>query len=117
MTDLRTRYLACWDETDPEVLSDLLVHSWAQQATYVDPLAQTRGLSELMAVIRAAQQQFPGWRFSPVGEVETHHDVARFGWGLGPADAVPVILGSDVVTLDPDGRIATVTGFLDRVPA
>ena len=43
--------------------------------------------------------------------------MVRFGWGLGPYGAEPVVLGFDVVTTDADGRIATVVGFLDKVPA
>ena len=41
----------------------------------------------------------------------------RFTWGLGPADAEPLVVGFDVVVLDDEGRIDTVLGFLDKVPA
>jgi hypothetical protein len=42
---------------------------------------------------------------------------ARFGWELGPADGEALVVGLDVVVLDPDGRIALVHGFRDKVPA
>ncbi|MGH8862139.1 MAG: nuclear transport factor 2 family protein, partial [Jatrophihabitantaceae bacterium] len=42
---------------------------------------------------------------------------ARFAWGLGPAGAEPIVEGFDVVVLDGDDRIATVLGFLDKVPS
>jgi hypothetical protein len=29
--------------------------------------------------------------------------VARFTWGLGPADAEPIVVGFDVAVLDEDG--------------
>jgi len=41
---------------------------------------------------------------------------ARFTWGLGPEGAEPLIAGSDVAVTDEAGQIATVLGFLDKVP-
>lgn len=116
MLDIRDRYLACWNETDPEIRADLVATTFIPSATYVDPLTDVAGLDELVATITAVQQQFPGFVFSGVGEVDAHHDVSRFGWGLGPADEEPLIVGFDVVSTDPDGRIFSVVGFLDRVP-
>lgn len=116
MSDLREKYLACWNATDPEVRADLIIHTWAPEATYVDPLIEAHGFDALTAAIAAVQDQFPGWLFTPVGDVETHHDVTRFSWGLGPAGEEPVVLGSDVVTTGEDGRISAVIGFLDRMP-
>lgn len=117
MSDLRTRYLACWNETDPEIRADLLATTFAPTATYVDPLAEVAGLDALGATIAAVQQQFPGSVFTPVGDVDTHHGVSRFSWGLGPEGADgPPIVGVDVVTTDAAGRITSVVGFLDRVP-
>lgn len=117
MSDLRDRYLNCWNATDPEVRADLIVDTWRPDATYVDPLVEARGFDALTLTIAGVQAQFPGWEFTPVGDLEGHHGVVRFGWGLGPVGDEPVILGSDVVTTDEDGRIRTVVGFLDRLPA
>jgi hypothetical protein len=63
------------------------------------------------------QQQFPGFVFTAGGAVDQHHRQARFGWGLGPDGAEPLVEGFDVVVLDDDGRITTVLGFLDKVPS
>src|SRR5690242_7808871 len=65
MSDLRTRYLACWNATDAEVRSDLVARDWAGSATYVDPLVEATGREQLVATIAAVQQQFPGWVFTP----------------------------------------------------
>lgn len=117
MTDLRDRYLGCWNATDPEVRAELIIDTWAPDGTYVDPLVEARGFDALSLTIGGVQQQFPGWIFTPVGEVDGHHDIARFRWGLGPAGEEPVIIGSDVVRTDAAGRIRSVVGFLDRLPA
>jgi hypothetical protein len=65
----------------------------------------------------AAQQQFSGLVFTLGGPVDANHNQARFTWHLGPDGAEPVVIGFDVVVLDGDGRIASVHGFLGKVPA
>ncbi|MEV6795750.1 nuclear transport factor 2 family protein [Streptomyces sp. NPDC051320] len=60
----------------------------------------------------------PGFAFRQTGTVDGHHGVARFGWELvSAADGSAPVAGSDVIALADDGRIRTVHGFLDRVPA
>jgi hypothetical protein len=117
MSDLMERYVACWNETDAQTRRTLLALTWAEDASYVDPLADVAGLDGIDAVIAAVQQQFPGFVFSPVAAIDEHHSQARFQWGLGPAGAEPVVIGFDVVVTGEDGRIASVYGFLDKVPA
>jgi len=116
MSDLIDHYLACWNATDPEQRWELLQQHWSDDCRYVDPLADVQGRAALDATIGAVQQQFPGFVFTPAGPIDAHHDVARFTWGLGPEGAEPIFIGFDVVTTGADGRIRTVTGFLDRVP-
>ncbi|MBN9620580.1 MAG: nuclear transport factor 2 family protein [Actinobacteria bacterium] len=118
MSDLIERYLACWNETDAAARQALLAEHWTEDASYVDPMAEVSGRAALDATIAAVQGQFPGFVFSVAGApFDAHHDVARFGWGFGPAGEEPVIIGFDVVQTDPAGRIARVLGFLDQVPA
>lgn len=116
MTELRTDYLACWNETDAAARRALIDQHWNATATYADPMVAVTGRDDLDATIGAVQQQFPGFVFTPVGEVDAHHNQARFQWGLGPAGAEPVVVGFDVVVTDGDGHIEAVHGFLDRVP-
>jgi hypothetical protein len=54
--------------------------------------------------------------FALAGPVDSHHRQARFTWALGPADGEPVAEGFDVAVTGPDGRLATVLGFLDKIP-
>ena len=117
MNDLVDRYLACWNETDPEARRALIAQHWSPRPSYIDPVAAVTGRDAVHTTIGTVQQQFPGFTFSPVGPVDAHHQQARFTWGLGPADAEPLIVGFDVVVLDDEGRIDTVLGFLDTVSA
>jgi SnoaL-like protein len=116
MRDLIEGYLACWNETDPDARRELIAKTWSDDASYVDPLVDARGHDAIDAAIAATQAQFPGHVFTLAGPVDTHHDVARFSWGLGRADDDPLVLGSDVASVGGDGRLARVVGFLDKVP-
>ncbi|GLX50804.1 isomerase [Streptomyces hygroscopicus subsp. hygroscopicus] len=112
------RYLEAWNATEPEALRKAVAAAWAADGSYTDPLADVRGHEGVAAVIAAAHEQFPGFVFRPLGAVDGHHDTARFGWELvNEADGSAPVAGFDVVTLDGEGRIRQVLGFLDRVPA
>ena len=45
-----------------------------------------------------------------------HHDRARLRWEIVLADGTSFATGTDVMSLAPDGRITSVTVFLDRAP-
>jgi SnoaL-like domain len=117
MDDVITRYLDCWNETDPAARRKLIGDVWTADGRYIDPLADAYGRDAIDATIAAVQGQFPGLVFTLAGPVDTHHRQARFQWGLGPAGAEPLVVGFDVAVTDEDGKIATVLGFLDKVPA
>ncbi|KNX38623.1 nuclear transport factor 2 family protein [Luteipulveratus halotolerans] len=117
MKDVTTAYLATWNEQDTDARTKLLAESWADNASYTDPLADAAGRDAISATIAAVHEQFPGMVFTLVGEPDHHHRQTRFQWGLGPEGAEPLVIGFDVVVTDDQGRIETVLGFLDRVPA
>jgi nuclear transport factor 2 (NTF2) superfamily protein len=112
------RYFEAWNAGEPEELAKAVAAAWTADGSYTDPLAEVSGHDQIAAVITAAHQQFPGFVFRPLGAVDGHHDTVRFSWELvDQADGSAPVAGSDVVTLDADGRIRTVLGFLDRLPA
>ena len=117
MTELIQTYLACWNEQDPMLRREMLDANWADQARYVDPLVEVRGRDGIAATIAAVQGQFPGFAVTAAGPADAHPNQVRFTWNLGPAGAEPVVVGFDVIETDAQGRIQTVLGFLDRVPA
>ncbi|MEV4639481.1 nuclear transport factor 2 family protein [Actinoplanes sp. NPDC049548] len=114
---LVTRYLHAWNQTDPAERRATIDEVFAADVRYVDPLAAVEGREALDGLIGAVQQQFPGLTFSPGATADAHHDQGRFTWHLGPDGADPIVVGFDVVELDADGRIRTVLGFLDKIPA
>ncbi|AGL15840.1 nuclear transport factor 2 family protein [Actinoplanes sp. N902-109] len=110
-------YLAVWNEGDAEARAKLVSEVFAAEVTYTDPLAEVAGHEGVNALVGGARDQFPGMVFSSGGPVDSNHDIARFTWHLGPADAPePLVIGFDVIRVDAAGKIVTVFGFLDRVP-
>jgi hypothetical protein len=115
--DIAERYIEAWNETDPAARSRLIKEYWADDARYVDPLVVAEGRDAIDATIGAVHGQFPGFAFRLAGPVDGHHDQVRFTWELGPAGADAPVAGFDVAVVSEEGRIQTVLGFLDRVPA
>ena len=116
MHDVIERYIASWNQTDPQLRRKLIDEVWAPDATYTDPVAEAHGRDAIDATVAAVQAQFPGLTFTLLDSVDTHHRQARFTWGLGPAGAEPLVIGFDVAVADGDGQLTSVLGFLDKVP-
>jgi len=112
------RYLAIWNETDPAQRRAMIAQTWSDDASYLDPMMAGDGPDGIDAMIAGVQQQATGLQFRQVGTVDSHNDRVRFSWELvGPNGGEPVYAGTDFATLAADGRLQTVTGFLDRVPS
>lgn len=116
-TALVAQYIACWNETDEARRRALVAATFADDVRYTDPLMQGTGREALDGLIRGAQAQFPGFRFALTRAPERVDDHVRFSWQLGPAGAPGFVEGTDFARIAPDGRLASVHGFLDRVPS
>jgi SnoaL-like domain len=120
MTDpakIAERYIALWNETDAQSRKALLASAWTEDATYVDPMMKGQGHSEIDALIGAVHQRFPGHRFVLKGAPDGHADRLRFTWTLGAPGAAPIAQGTDFGIVADDGRLRSVSGFLDHVSA
>ena len=60
-----------------------------------------------------SQQQYPGHRFALVAGPDAHHDRVRFSWSLSANGGDPIAIGVDFATVAEDGRMCSVTGFLE----
>jgi SnoaL-like protein len=119
MTDamsIANAYLATWNETDAASRAALIERDWSPSAVYADPLMAAGDNEALNAMIGAVQERFPGFVFTLLGKPDGFGDNVRFSWWLGvPGDEI-LIEGTDFVRVE-NGKIAAVTGFLDKVPA
>ena len=108
------RYMAVWNETDPQRRRELIARTWTEDASYLDPHTAGEGHAGIDAMVQGVQTQFPDFRFRRTGPVDAHHDRVRFAWELGPAEGAALAGGVDFGTVI-DGRLQTITGFLDFV--
>ena len=75
-------------------------------------------------LLAGVQARFPGFVLKRTSKVDAHGGPSgsvqgrylRFTWSLGPADGPSVVEGVDFCTLAPDGRLASVVGFIDKMP-
>jgi hypothetical protein len=114
---LADRYLAAWNETEATRRRELIALAWTESASYVDPLMRGDGHAGIDAMIAAVQGKFPGFRFTRMSPVDAHGEHLRFTWELGPAGEPALVVGTDFATVAADGRLARMTGFIDRAPA
>jgi hypothetical protein len=106
-------YIAMWNETDADRRRELVARTVTDDADYVDPLMESAGIDGITAMIGAAQDQFPGHRFTLLSGPEHHHDRMRFSWALAADGAAPAAIGVDFASLADDGRMRSITGFLE----
>jgi hypothetical protein len=112
---IASRYIELWNEKAAERRRDILAANWSRDARYVDPLQRSDGHDGIDAMIADAQQRFPDFTFTLIGQPNGYGDHVRFSWGLGPVGVDSPIKGTDFAVVR-DGRIQNITGFLDQVP-
>ena len=113
---LAQRYIASWNEIDPDARRRLIDSLWAEDGRYTDPMMQARGQVAIADLIGGVHAKFPGLRFALSGTADSHGPYARFSWSFGPSDGPVVARGTDFAALAEDGRLTQVTGFLDEAP-
>lgn len=116
MSDLATvvdGYIAMWNEPSDDRRREIIARTWADDATYIDPLLLGDGPDGINAMIAGAQQQFPGHRIELTTGPDAHHNRIRFAWRMLDSNGATAVAGVDFATLADDGRLLQVTGFLE----
>jgi hypothetical protein len=116
MKELAAAYIETWNETDDGRRRALIEKTFCDGVTYVDPIMKGDGHDGIDSLIAGVHQRFSGFRFTLLDGVDGHGDNLRFSWELGPDGAEAPIQGTDFAVIE-NGRIAKVTGFIDRIPA
>jgi hypothetical protein len=121
MADVTTvvdAYIAMWNETDADARRAIVARAFGDDGTYLDPLMSGEGPDGIDAMVAGAQAQFPSVRFELVSGPDHHHDRVRFAWRMvGANGAGELARGVDFATLAGDGRLRSVTGFLEPAAA
>lgn len=114
--ELVDRYFAAWNETDTSRRRALIAQTWAEDASYVDPLMTGKGHDGIDAMIGAVHERFPQHEFRLNAAVDGFGNYVRFSWDLVAPGGEAIVKGSDFGVVDAAGRFKSVTGFLDSVP-
>ena len=119
MTDVNLvakSYIDLWNERAPQRRREMLASNWTSDARYVDPLMAGDGHDGVDALIAGVQQTLSGFQLQADRRAQRLRRSRRASPG-GSAPRAPTapIKGTDFAVLK-DGRIRSITGFLDQVP-
>ena len=114
LEQLADRYIAIWNETNPERRRALIAQTYTEDATYLDPMLEGQGHAGIDAMIQSAQAKYPRHRFQRTTTVDVHHDRLRFSWVMNPESGPPLAKGTDVCVVMNE-RLRSVLGFFDEV--
>jgi ketosteroid isomerase-like protein len=106
ITDLVTRYLAVWTESDAARRTAAVAGLWAPDAIHLpDPGAEFSGLAELDRRVTGAHEQFAGtFAVTAADDARGHHDCVVFTIQLESGGEVAWAARA-VLQLDENGRI------------
>ncbi|ANZ14792.1 ketosteroid isomerase-like protein [Streptomyces noursei ATCC 11455] len=111
------RYVAVWNETDPERRRAAVTTLWAADGVEFTDAAEYRGHPALWARVTEAHEQLVqgvGFVFRYAGDAVGHHDAIRFTTYMLPAAGGEIAwTGFVVVRLDDEGRILSDHQFGD----
>jgi hypothetical protein len=120
INDLVDRYVAQWNESDPERRRRAIRALWTEDALHVTPSREVRGHAAMEERVAGAYEKWVrdgGHVFRSAGNADGHHDAVRFNWHMVQAAGGPVVsIGFDLLLLDADGRIRCDYQFIDPSP-
>ena len=88
---------------------------FTDDVTYVAPVGVLTGVEALAGFTEQFVGNVGAYEFRARTEPDVHHDRARLQWEIRVGDA-SFAEGTDVLTADGDGRIRSITTFVDRAP-
>jgi hypothetical protein len=116
---LAERWIGLWNEPDDETRRKAVEELFALEATYLmfnqDAFV---GHDAIFRQITLAHYIYGprGFLFKPQNNALGHHNVVRFGWAMLNAESGETdMLGTDVLVLDHEGRIAADYQFHDKL--
>ncbi|MFI6683924.1 nuclear transport factor 2 family protein [Streptomyces sp. NPDC050485] len=112
------KYVASWEEPNAELRRQVISELWAEDAIYKNPFVEFRGRDGVEAAVTQAYDLFvtKGYTFKVV-KLDTSQDAVRYTWEMTlPGASEPEAVGTQVVVLDENGRMANDHQFIDKAP-
>lgn len=109
------QYVDFWNAGTAAERRELAASTFADGVTYHAPVGVLREVEGLIDFRNQFAEHQPEYVFRQRAEPDRHHDRARLQWEL-VVGGTSFATGTDVLELDADGRIASISGFLDRAP-
>ncbi|GAA0209256.1 hypothetical protein GCM10010492_03710 [Saccharothrix mutabilis subsp. mutabilis] len=114
------RYVALWNETDPDRRRKGVVELYAPDATYVfyrkDPVVGHEAIIDQLAYTHEIYDPM-GYVFRSAHNAVGHHNLVRLNWMMVlAATGETEMRGEDLLVLDDDGRILSDYQFHDELP-
>jgi uncharacterized protein YndB with AHSA1/START domain len=110
-------WFAAWTIADERTRQESLAPIVAPGIRFHDRFSLLDGLPDLMAHIGAALRFMPGIALRRKGEVRHCQGAVLADWIAAGPDGKERMSGTSLFLFQPDGRIASVTGFTNPAPA
>jgi SnoaL-like protein len=114
-TETIERYLQFWNSEPGEDQRALGRSVFNHLVSYRAPIGVRTGIDALVELTAEFAEHLPGLAVKARRDPDVHHDRARLQWEL-TRNGESFAEGTDILTFDADGRVASVTAFLDRAP-
>ena len=110
------RYVAFWNADTAEDQRRLASVTFIDDVEYAALIGVLRGPAALMGFRTEFVDHVGAATFQARESPETHNDRARLKWEIVLGKGESFAAGTDVMVIDGDGLISSVTSFLDRAP-
>ncbi len=116
--DLIERYVAMWNETDPNQRQERVAELFTQTAIRYNPVAIQHGREAIAEAVNTSHERFiaKGFRFRALDNALAHHDVIKFSWEMIDSNSAVDSIGTTFLLLDPDQRIRLDYQFTEKNP-
>ena len=71
----------------------MVAKTWTEDGTYIDAHRRDVSHQGIEAMIKTAQDMFPGYQLRLVSGIEAHNGYVRFSWAAGGSPEAPLYLG------------------------
>lgn len=105
------QWFAAWSEPDQAKRERILAEAVSPSISFRDRFSLVEGLEDLKPHLTAVHQFMPGMKLLRAGEPRHCQGTVLADWIASGADGAERGRGTNVFTLDPDGRIVSVVGL------